>query len=206
LLLDPTENCGGSARSGPQWLKSSARHRREPAPSGFPRRRSGQALRLRAIKRCVTPTSMRRRSAPYEQNGTSGRVEWTSGPSTSLRSGRDDKFIAPESLNCRSLGYARDDKGEGSASIWFDGSNESRTDLVHIFPNLPQESQSAPDQQKGARPNWMLVERTAGPSTTLRSGRDDNSFVTLTFTITNLGVFIPHSTCRRQVEVLRMRI
>jgi hypothetical protein len=31
------------------------------------------------------------------------------------------------------------------------------------------------------RASWMLVEGTAGPSTPLRSGRDDNSFVTLTF-------------------------
>ncbi len=94
-----------------------------------------------------------------------------------VRSGRDDKFIAPERLNCRSLGcpgfpvkiggvansmrfslqktahaalasaasrksgYARDDKGEGGASIWCDGSNDSLTDLVHTFPNLPQASQ-----------------------------------------------------------------
>ena len=44
-------------------------------------------------------------------------VGQTAGPSTALRSGRDDKFIAPERLNCRSLGFARDDKGEGDASI-----------------------------------------------------------------------------------------
>jgi hypothetical protein len=42
-----------------------------------------------------------------------------------VRSGRDDKFISPERLNCRSLGYARDDKGEGDASMksgcWTEG-------------------------------------------------------------------------------------
>jgi hypothetical protein len=32
----------------------------------------------------------------------------------------------------------------------------------------------------------VLVERTAGPSTPLRSGRDDNSFLTLTFPTINL--------------------
>ena len=44
----------------------------------------------------------------------------------------------------------------------------------------------APYEQKGFRVSWILVERTAGRSTTLRSGRDDNSFVTLTFPIINL--------------------
>jgi hypothetical protein len=43
---------------------------------------------------------------------------------------------------CRSLGFARDDKGKSG-----------------VFPS-----------------NWSLVERTAGPSTSLRSGRDDNSY------------------------------
>jgi hypothetical protein len=33
------------------------------------------------------------------------------------RSGRDDKFVGSEMLNCRSLGSGRDDKGEGGASI-----------------------------------------------------------------------------------------
>ncbi len=50
------------------------------------------------------------------------RVEGTAGPSTALRSGWDDKFTVPERLNCRSLGFARDDKGEGGAFIWCDGS------------------------------------------------------------------------------------
>jgi hypothetical protein len=44
--------------------------------------------------------------------------------------------------NCRSLGFARDDKGEGDASMCI---------------------------------RW-LVTRTADPSTSLRSGRDDNSY------------------------------
>ena len=55
------------------------------------------------------------------------RVEGTAGPSTALRSGRDDKFTAPERLNCRSLGFARDDKGEGGASIGCDGGNDGRS-------------------------------------------------------------------------------
>jgi hypothetical protein len=42
------------------------------------------------------------------------------------------------------------------------------------------------DTSGASRANWMLVERTAGPSTALRSGRDDNSFVTLTFPMINL--------------------
>jgi hypothetical protein len=61
-------------------------------------------------------------------------------PLRATRSGRDDKFIAPERLNCRSLGYARDDKGEGRDSIWCDGINDSPTDLVHSSVNLPQAS------------------------------------------------------------------
>ena len=72
-------------------------------------------------------------------------VEQTAGPSAALRSGRDDKFIAPERLNCRSLGFARDDKGEGGTSIGCDGSNDNLTDLVHSSLNLPQASQFAPN-------------------------------------------------------------
>ena len=34
------------------------------------------------------------------------------------------------------------------------------------------------------RSNWMLVQGTAGPSATLRSGRDDNSF---------FDTYIPHN-------------
>ena len=48
-------------------------------------------------------------------------------------SGRDDKFIAPERLNCRSLGFARDDKGEASASIGCDGGNDNLKDV--FIPN-----------------------------------------------------------------------
>jgi len=40
---------------------------------------------------------------------------------------------------------ARDDKGEGDASIWWDGSNDSLTNLVQTLPNLPQASQAAPN-------------------------------------------------------------
>jgi len=76
-------------------------------------------------------------------------VGQTAGRSTALRSGRDDKFIAPERLNCRSLGFARDDKGDGGASIWSGGSNDNLTDLVHSSLNLPQASQAAPNEQTG---------------------------------------------------------
>jgi hypothetical protein len=71
-------------------------------------------------------------------------VERTAGPSTSLRSGRDDKFIAPEILNCRSLGYARDDKGDGRAPIEDSGAGDMSPDAVHSPLNLPQASQIAP--------------------------------------------------------------
>jgi len=45
----------------------------------------------------------------------------TADPSTPLRSGRDDNFVVGDSVllsrrgprNCRSLGFARDDKGKG---------------------------------------------------------------------------------------------
>ena len=63
----------------------------------------------------------------------------------------------------------RDDKGEGGASIWCDGCNDSLTGLVHTLPNLPQASRAAPC-------------------------RDDNSFVLLTFPTINLRVV--HSTLR----------
>ena len=38
-------------------------------------------------------------------------------------------------------------KGEGGASIWCDGSNDSLTDPVHTFLNLQQASQIAPNEQ-----------------------------------------------------------
>ena len=54
---------------------------------------------------------------------------------------------------------ARDDKGEGGASIWCHGSNDSLTDPVHTFPNLPQASQIAPNEQEvGFRLSWVLIE------------------------------------------------
>jgi len=34
-------------------------------------------------------------------------------------------------VNCRSLGFARDDKGEGGASIGCAGSNDNLTSVVH---------------------------------------------------------------------------
>jgi len=48
-------------------------------------------------------------------------------------------------LNCRSLGYARDDKGEGDTSIWCDGSNDNLMDVVHPGRNLSPASQGAPN-------------------------------------------------------------
>jgi hypothetical protein len=48
--------------------------------------------------------------------------------------------------HCRSLGFARDDKGEGGASIWCDGSNDNLTDVVHFSFNLPEASQIDPSE------------------------------------------------------------
>jgi hypothetical protein len=63
-------------------------------------------------------------------------VEWNC---RSLGYARDDKgegtlpfFICVlVEWNCRSLGYARDDKGEGGAPIWCGGSNDNFTGVVH---------------------------------------------------------------------------
>jgi hypothetical protein len=77
----------------------------------------------------------------------------TAGPSTSLRSGRDDKFVFTTHLsgegrvNCRSLGFARDDKGDGSAPIEGSGASDMSPDAVHSSLNLPQASQCAPNEQ-----------------------------------------------------------
>jgi hypothetical protein len=60
-----------------------------------------------------------------------GVVRGTAGPSATLRFGRDDKFVGSEILNYRSLGCARDDKGEGGAPIWCDCGNDNPTDVVH---------------------------------------------------------------------------
>ena len=88
-----------------------------------------------------------------------------------VRSGRDDKFIAPERLNCRSLGCARDDKREGGAAVWCDGSNDNRTDVVHSRRNLPQAGHAAPDEQK--LPNRINIDfqRSFLPSTCRRQVR-----------------------------------
>ena len=61
------------------------------------------------------------------------------------RPGQNDKWTAPERRNCRSLGFARDDKGEHSASIGCDGGNDSLTGRVYSSRNLPQASQAAQD-------------------------------------------------------------
>src|SRR5271156_362585 len=53
---------------------------------------------------------------PLSKN-ISRNVRGTAGPSTSLSSGRDDKFVGSERLNCRSLGCARDDKFVGSEGL-----------------------------------------------------------------------------------------
>ena len=55
LLSASGKECGGFARCGFRWLRSSERHRQDKHFSGFLRLRSGQALRLRAI----SPSAMR---------------------------------------------------------------------------------------------------------------------------------------------------
>jgi len=68
-----------------------------------------------------------------------------------VRSGRDDKFVFTTHLsgegrvNCRSLGFARDDKGEGGAPIEGSGATDMSPDAVHSSLNLPQASQAAPN-------------------------------------------------------------
>jgi hypothetical protein len=51
--------------------------------------------------------------------------------------------------NCRSLGFARDDKGDGSAPIEGSGASDMSPDAVFISRNLPQASQGAPDDTSG---------------------------------------------------------
>jgi len=108
------------------------------------------------VEQTAAPTTLR----SVENVSLSGHGDDNGGgPQAHDFSGRDDKFVAPERLNCRSLGYARDDKGEGGASIWCHGSNDSLTDPVHTFPNLPQASQIAPNEQEvGFRLSWVLIE------------------------------------------------
>jgi hypothetical protein len=72
-------------------------------------------------------------------------------------------------------GYARDEKGEGRASIGFDGSSDNLTDLVHRSLNLP-------------RTNRRSL-RCAHPGFRVRSGRDDNSFV---------NTYLPHNQPSRR--------
>jgi len=101
------------------------------------------------IGRKTFPRKVRRTAGPSALLGmTKGRValpfgfvigiEGTAGPSTSLRFGRDDTSVWGLGLrwknwevrgaHCRSLGYARDDKGERGASIqsWLLGSREQQ--------------------------------------------------------------------------------
>jgi hypothetical protein len=65
---------------------------------------------------------------------------------------------------------------------------------------------SLPMNKWGFWSSCLLAGRTAGPSSPLRSGRDDNSFAVLAFPIVNLAWVISTSTCRRQVRLLGMTI
>jgi hypothetical protein len=55
------------------------------------------------------------------------------------------------SAACRKSGCARDDKGEGSASIWRDGHTDNLTGVVHFSLNLPQASPAARDDKGRGR-------------------------------------------------------
>jgi hypothetical protein len=73
-------------------------------------------------------------------------------------------------VNCRSLGYARDDKGEGGASIGCSGGNESLADLVHPSLNLPQASCDARDDKgRGELPFSVMVVMTTSQAKLQRS-------------------------------------
>jgi hypothetical protein len=75
---------------------------------------------LRGAHAALSSAAWQEIRVPIGMNKRDFRSDWmlvqgTAGPPTALRSGRDDKFVGSERLNCRSLGYARDDKGEGDA-------------------------------------------------------------------------------------------
>ena len=107
--------------------------------------RTEQVKRQNQMKAPLSPLSSRAkprdlqftRPSPLRYRGQAGCVR---GDSRSLCPRQDEKFTATERLNCRSLGFARDDKGDGGASIWSGGSNDNLTDLVHSSLNLPQAS------------------------------------------------------------------
>jgi len=99
-------------------------------------------------------------------------VERTAGPSTPLRYGRDDKFIAPERLNCRFLGFARNDKGEDGALLKFGGPTNYPNGCRSFLPQLAAGSQLL----------GMTKGRAAFP------------FGVMAAMATSQSLFIPHST------------
>jgi hypothetical protein len=70
---------------------------------------------------------------------------------------------------------ARDDKGEGGASIWCVVMTTSQT-LFTPGSTCRRQVRLLLMNKRNFGSNSMLVQQTAGPSTALRSGRDDNSF------------------------------
>ena len=66
---------------------------------------------------------------------------------------------------------ARDDKGEGGASIWCDGNNDNLMDAVHFSLNLPQASRGARDDKGEGDAYMESGHRTEGDSSSAWMGR-----------------------------------
>ena len=86
-------------------------------------------------------------------------------------SGQDDKWTTPERLNCRSLGFARDDKGEDSAFLGCDGGNDSLTGLVHSSPHLAADKSGGMTKGRVAL-SLGSVAGPAVPSTSIQFDRN----------------------------------
>jgi hypothetical protein len=131
------------------------------------------------------------------------RVEGTAGPSTSLpriSSGRDDKFVGSERLNCRSLGYPGFPVEVGGVAIFMRFSLQ-KTAHAALSSAASRKSGYAPDEQDGSPRKHLILgggncrflgyaRNDKGESSALIGCGGGNNCLWM--------LFIPLATCRRQ--------
>jgi hypothetical protein len=118
----------------------------------------------------------------------------TAGPSTSLRYGRDDNsfvtltFVTHQE-NCKSLGFAPDEQTDSRSRL--DAGRANSRSLRYAPPDFLLSVVVLANFMrlsllKGAH---GVLSSVAWQEIRVRSGRDDNSFVILTFSTINLAMF-----------------
>ncbi len=125
------------------------------------------AVEMATLRGKIAKPRRRRTKKTLSQGETVMAGEGTAGPSTPLRSARDDRSVGDVS--------ARDDNSVGSGSARDDRSGEGGSGRGEetAGPSTRAEALGRDDKSVGA--GSARDEETAGPSTPLRSGRDDSS-------------------------------